>query len=94
MLKAATEHPEMWTGIAPFMAFDGWEPPPVPNLVGTHLKRILFGISPDDPGLKQLRATASAAYRKRNCNGENARTPWMDRANFYSNGDRGGSLEL
>jgi len=33
------------------MAFDGWEPPPVPNLLGTRLKRILFGISPDDPGL-------------------------------------------
>lgn len=51
VLKAATERPEMWAGIAPFMAFDGWAPPPVPNLVGTRLKRILFGISPDDPGL-------------------------------------------
>jgi polyhydroxybutyrate depolymerase len=51
VLKAATEHPELWTGIAPFMAFDGWEPPPVPNLSGTRLKRVLFGISPNDPGL-------------------------------------------
>ncbi|HEY5957131.1 MAG TPA: PHB depolymerase family esterase, partial [Polyangiaceae bacterium] len=51
VLKAATERPEMWTGIAPFMAFDGWDPPPVPNLVGTRLKRVLFGISPNDPGL-------------------------------------------
>jgi polyhydroxybutyrate depolymerase len=51
VLKAATERPEMWSGIAPFMAFDGWEPPPVPQLIGTRLKRILFGISPEDPGL-------------------------------------------
>lgn len=51
VLKAATERPDMWAGIAPFMAFDGWQPPPVPNLVGLRLKRILFGMSPNDPGL-------------------------------------------
>jgi poly(3-hydroxybutyrate) depolymerase len=51
VLKAATERPELWAGIAPFMAFDGWVPPPVPNLIGTRLKRILFAISSNDPGL-------------------------------------------
>jgi hypothetical protein len=35
------------------MAFDGLEPPPVPDLTDTGLERILFGFAPDDPGLPE-----------------------------------------
>ncbi len=51
VLEAAKRAPERFAGIAPFMAFDGWMPAPVPDLTQTGLTRILFAYAPGDPGL-------------------------------------------
>ena len=51
VLSAARERPEMFRGIAPFMAFDGWDPSPVPDLRDARLERVLFVYTSDDPRL-------------------------------------------
>jgi poly(3-hydroxybutyrate) depolymerase len=53
VLDAARRWPERITGIAPFMAFDGFEPSAVPALGGTPLRRVLFGYAPFDPGMPE-----------------------------------------
>jgi poly(3-hydroxybutyrate) depolymerase len=51
VLKAAKRAPDRFRGIAPFMAFDGVKPTPVPELHGKMLTRVLFAYTPNDPGL-------------------------------------------
>ncbi len=51
VLEAAKRYPDRFAGIAPFMAWDGFEPTKVPDLSGTGLTRILFAYSPNDPGM-------------------------------------------
>jgi poly(3-hydroxybutyrate) depolymerase len=53
VLEAAKQWPERVTGIAPFMAFDGFEPSPIPDLGESPLERVFFGYAPGDPGLPQ-----------------------------------------
>jgi poly(3-hydroxybutyrate) depolymerase len=51
VLQLAKQLPERFKGIAPFMAFDGYSPTPVPSLSCSGVSRILFGIASNDPGL-------------------------------------------
>jgi poly(3-hydroxybutyrate) depolymerase len=51
VLQIAKQMPERIKGIAPFMAYDGTNPTPVPALSCSGVSRILFGMSSDDPGL-------------------------------------------
>jgi poly(3-hydroxybutyrate) depolymerase len=51
VLKIAKEKPGRFKGIAPFMAYDGWTPTPVPPLSCTGISRLLFGMASEDPGL-------------------------------------------
>jgi poly(3-hydroxybutyrate) depolymerase len=51
VLEAAKRAPDRFRGIAPLMAFDGWQPTPVPELRGKGLKRVLFVYTVNDPGL-------------------------------------------
>ncbi|MGC4064736.1 MAG: hypothetical protein QM784_08855 [Polyangiaceae bacterium] len=51
VLRIAKALPGRVKGIAPFMAYDGWQPTPVPLLNCSGISRILFGISSEDPGL-------------------------------------------
>jgi poly(3-hydroxybutyrate) depolymerase len=51
VLEAAKRMPDRFAGIAPFMAWDGYEPTPVPDLSGTGLTRVVFGYAPGDPGM-------------------------------------------
>jgi poly(3-hydroxybutyrate) depolymerase len=51
VLRIAKEMPERFKGIAPFMAFDGFTPTPVPPLSCAGVTRIFFGIASGDPGL-------------------------------------------
>jgi poly(3-hydroxybutyrate) depolymerase len=51
VLKLAKTHPERFKGIAPFMAYEGWNPTPVPPLNCAGVSRVIFGLSSEDPGL-------------------------------------------
>lgn len=45
ILEAAKRAPERFAGIAPFMAFDGYDPSPVPDLGGSGLTKVFFAYS-------------------------------------------------
>jgi poly(3-hydroxybutyrate) depolymerase len=51
VLEAAKRWPERLSGIAPFMAFDGFDPSPIPDLDASPLRRVIFGYAPGDPGM-------------------------------------------
>ncbi len=51
VLVAARRIPERLRGIAALMPFDGHEPPPVPDLSDTKLRRVLFAYCIDDPAM-------------------------------------------
>ncbi len=51
VLQIAKKLPERFKGIAPFMAYAGWNPTPVPPLSCSGVSRIIFGMSSEDPGL-------------------------------------------
>lgn len=53
VLQLAKKMPERFKGIAPFMAYDGSHPTPVPPLSCSGITRILFGMSSKDPGLPE-----------------------------------------
>jgi poly(3-hydroxybutyrate) depolymerase len=53
VLQIAKQLPGRFKGIAPFMAYDGWNPTPVPPLGCSGISRILFGMSSEDPGLPE-----------------------------------------
>ncbi len=52
-LEAAKRHPDWFVGIAPFMAFDGFNPSEVPSLEGTGLTKVIFGYTHGDPGMPE-----------------------------------------
>jgi poly(3-hydroxybutyrate) depolymerase len=51
VLQIAKKLPERFKGIAPFMAYEGWSPTPVPPLSCFGVSRVIFGLSSEDPGL-------------------------------------------
>lgn len=53
VLQLAKAKPQRFKGIAPLMAYDGWDPAPVPPLSCSGVSRIFFGISSEDPGLPE-----------------------------------------
>lgn len=53
VLQIAKKLPERFKGIAPFMAYEGWNPTPVPPLSCSGVSRIIFGMSSEDPGLSE-----------------------------------------
>lgn len=61
VLQIARKLPERFKGIAPFMAYDGWNPTPVPPLSCSGVSRIFFGMSSQDPGLPDGYGTVLSA---------------------------------
>lgn len=50
-LEAAKRRPDAFTGLATFMAYDGTEPTPVPDISATRLERVMFVYTRGDPGM-------------------------------------------